>query len=257
MLTALLKGKLSSEQENMEDILTSSVFGAFQYAEASEALIRFLRKSELVYGDDPIADNAWDLEVHFEDYEFWPMWSGLEGVDNCEPDLKIRIHNPDGKDVLAVIEAKFRSGKSSYPTKVGNISDQLAKQWVHLNKKAQEKSCIPWLIYLTADTATPMDSIQESKDELCEKLGFSDEVHQLRISWLSWRVLADLFKNSDKRQLSELSSLAEYLGLAYFKGVGQHGPLPELHYRFNPSSRLFKWSFEQMANSNWRLSNDR
>ena len=256
MLTAIRKGKLSSEQENMEDILTSSVFGAFQYSESSDALIRFLKESKRVCGDIPIPENIDDFQVDFDGYEFWPFWGGLKGVDNCEPDLVIRIQNPEGRDLLVAIEAKFHSGKSAFSSSDGNISDQLAKQWVHLFKRAQGQSCIPWLIYLTADTTSPTNEILESRDELASKLRFSDEVNQLRISWLSWRELVDLFKCSDKQQLSELSSLATYLGLAYYKGMGRFDQLPECHYQFCQDSRRFKWNFKQVSNSSWRFDND-
>ena len=256
MLTALLKGKLSSEQENMEDVLTSSVFGVFQYSDTSDALIQFLNKSKPVYGGKPIENDATGLHVNFKDYNFWPQWSGIDGVDNCEPDLVVKIHNANGKNLLVGIEAKFRSGKSSCSTNHGSISDQLAKQWVHLYRKANKEACTPWLIYLTADTCTPEQVILESKDELNDKLGNSDEAQQLRISWLSWRELVELFKHSDKKQLSELSSLATYLGLAYYKGMGSFDPLPDFHYRFRADYKRFKWDFRPAMNSNWEFHND-
>jgi hypothetical protein len=256
MLTALLKGKLSSEQENMEDVLTSSVFGAFQYSESADALILFLKKSKPAYGNIPIKDDVDGLEVSFEDYDFWPQWNGLEGVNNCEPDLVIKIHNAAGQDVLVVIEAKFHSGKSAFPSVGGDISDQLAKQWVHLYRKAKKESCVPWLIYLTADTGTPKNEILEAKDELFNKPGFSSEAEQLRISWLSWCELAGLFKHSSRQQLSDLSSLATYLGLVYYKGMGRLDPLPGFHYRFRADSRMFDWNFDQPLSSDWEFRND-
>lgn len=257
MLNALLEGKLSSEQENMEDVLTSSVFGVFQYSAASAALIRFLRKSEPVYGDIPIPDDTDACQVRFDDYDFWPFWSGLEGVDNCEPDLVIRIRIPAGQDLLVGIEAKFHSGKSASPTEDGDISDQLAKQWVHLHKKAHEKSQVPWLIYLTADTAKPATDFLEAEGEISRKLAPSEAAHQLRISWLSWRELVDLFEGSDKKQLSDLSSLAARLGLKFFKGMGRLDPLPECHYQFCPDKKRFKWDIKRGLNSNWRFNDDK
>ena len=38
MIEALLHGKLSCKQENMEDILTSNVFGMLQYFDTSRAI---------------------------------------------------------------------------------------------------------------------------------------------------------------------------------------------------------------------------
>lgn len=45
MLVALLHGKLSREQENIEDILTSNVFGVLKYLPPGTVLIPFLSKA--------------------------------------------------------------------------------------------------------------------------------------------------------------------------------------------------------------------
>ena len=45
MLQAMLDGKLSSSQENMEDILTSCVFGSFKYLAPNLGLGAFLKEA--------------------------------------------------------------------------------------------------------------------------------------------------------------------------------------------------------------------
>ena len=41
MLQALLNGKLSREQENMEDILTSNVFGLLRYVQPQDGILKY------------------------------------------------------------------------------------------------------------------------------------------------------------------------------------------------------------------------
>ena len=53
MLDAIIKGKLSREQENMEDLLTSVVFGMIKYLPPHEALFPLLSKAELQTGEKP------------------------------------------------------------------------------------------------------------------------------------------------------------------------------------------------------------
>ena len=50
MIEALLRGKLSREQENMEDVLTSNVFGMLQYVAPESGLFPFL--AQATWGDD-------------------------------------------------------------------------------------------------------------------------------------------------------------------------------------------------------------
>ena len=46
MIEALLRRKLTFQQENMEDILTSNVFGMLQYVPPNEGLFAFLAQSQ-------------------------------------------------------------------------------------------------------------------------------------------------------------------------------------------------------------------
>ena len=108
MLAALIKGKLSREQENMEDILTSNVFGLIKYLPPSEALIPFLKQAEDPEGCRPFEDLSSGVVVEFE---FWPMIEEA-GCKRCEPDLILRIRDDNGLR-LVFVEAKYLSGKSS------------------------------------------------------------------------------------------------------------------------------------------------
>ena len=46
MLEAQLHGKLTRDQENLEDILTSNVFGSIKYISAEKGLTCILRNAE-------------------------------------------------------------------------------------------------------------------------------------------------------------------------------------------------------------------
>jgi hypothetical protein len=109
MLHALLHGKLSREHENLEDVLTSNVFGILRYTDPRQALLPFLSSARSITGaDNPLLSLAEPLTTELE---FWRRlaWSG--GV--CEPDVLLRINSGDGRRWLIGIEIKFRSGKSS------------------------------------------------------------------------------------------------------------------------------------------------
>ena len=47
MIHALLNGKLSADQENMEDILTSNVFGLLRYLPPEHGLLPFLAHASI------------------------------------------------------------------------------------------------------------------------------------------------------------------------------------------------------------------
>ena len=54
MLQAILKGKLSREQENMEDVLTSNVFGLLRYVQPQEGILKYLWLAEDNEGNQPL-----------------------------------------------------------------------------------------------------------------------------------------------------------------------------------------------------------
>ena len=130
MLQALLHGKLSREQENMEDILSSVVFGALEYLPGSFGLLPFLARSTDAAGNGPLQGVCHDSGVT---YEFWPWWTA-EGGTVCQPDVVIRIDEPSGGKWLLAIEAKYRSGKSSEADEGLRPNDQLAREW-HLSTR--------------------------------------------------------------------------------------------------------------------------
>jgi hypothetical protein len=148
MLKALLHGKLSREQENMEDIVTSNVFGTVQYLANSSDLIQFLSKAALLNRETgqeglPLGDLPSNAHIEFE---FWP-WLNDHVCAGCEPDVLLRVDSGGDRRYLILIEVKYHSGKSSEAsetteqTNSGDATkkaeDQLAKEWQQLQVLAK------------------------------------------------------------------------------------------------------------------------
>lgn len=241
MIPALLNGKLSRTQENMEDVLTSCVFQLLEYAPLSEGLFPFLAAAEslvvspgeITYPLAPLTkrDFAENASVEFE---YWPFFETPGCERNCEPDLLINIAGSGQQNFLVCVEAKYNSGKSSeadatkpYPT------DQLAVQWNHLHRIAlnYENSPTPVLIYLTADVGPPRHAIEASVANFNET---RPSAPQPNILFLSWRLLSRILRNTDSPPLMDIWRLVERLGLFYFDGFS---PLPV------PST--FAWEFAE------------
>jgi len=251
VLEAVLQGKLSRDQENMEDVLTSLVFGTFRTEDVSAGLFRFLEKTETIKGNFNLPTNLASLSVDYSDYVFWPMWPEQDGIASCEPDLLIRIESSSGKDILLLIEAKYRSGKSSEATEGGLVTDQLAKEWLHLCREVnrREKPYQPWLIYLTADMAVPISSINNAMIELPQKAPEGDP----QIGWLSWRRLHALFKGYPGR-LGDLTRLVERFGLTYYDGISELKSLPEITFKFKLPEIQLTWSCHPASPITWRFT---
>jgi len=257
MLEALLGGKLSKSQENMEDILTSIVFGAFRREDAPVGLLPFLKMSIPQLGSIPLPTDQ-ECTVKYYDYEFWPFYKNIEGVSSCEPDVVITITVPDGKDILLLIEAKFHSGISSTASNDGIVSHQLAKEWLQLCNDAGD-AYIPWLIYLTTDIAAPHAVIKEAKNEIDEKIMRHNIRIEPNISWLSWRVLEDLFASEYQPEippiLRDISLIIRRLNLIYFDGFGGYKKLSnKLTYKFRKPVINYIWQYEKIPHLGWEMS---
>lgn len=259
MIEALLQGKLSNEQENMEDLLTSMVFGSFRRMSVEQGLLPFLRESEEITGIRPLTQNNKLYSAEYGRYEFWPSWQGFDNVDSCEPDVVIKLDAGNEKNILVLIEAKYHSGVSSTSSEGATVTHQIAKEWLHLAREANKRDCIPWLIYLTTDMgkSAPKKEIDEAQKEIKEKC--NTDVSKLTISWLSWRVLSKLFKDRTTTSIQfcamkDIGNLAVRLNLVYFEGDYPVSEPPELKYNF---STIFKWDYHTQCTTKWRFINDR
>jgi hypothetical protein len=250
MLDALLHGKLSQEQENMEDILTSFVFGMIKYLPPKDTLFPFLAKAELLTDATttmPLEFLRQEPETTKVDYEFWPRLKEKE-CNPCEPDVLITItrQKPDPK-IFILIEAKYRSGKSSHRDESKTPNDQLAKEWDNLKRRAEIQDAIPYLIYLTADFGFPVEQINESQDELKE-----DKRGEGKIYWLSWRHFPSTGQSKIAEDISKV--LRARLGLKFYEGISAHSVIP-ITWKFTklPISKSFEWLLNPVEEIKWKF----
>jgi hypothetical protein len=249
MIEALLHGKLSRDQENMEDILTSNVFGLMQFVPPDQGLFPFLAMAITIDGDHPlnalvgITDGS---KVRVK-YIFWPEWL------HCEPDVVLEILLANGNSLLIVIEAKYLSGKSSEADEIQERpNDQLAREWADLVTEASRTGAHPVMVYLTADVGCPKMQLRESLAEYERKCIANPIVP--KISWLSWRQLSTpQFCESDLAILNVLSRMVIRLGMTYFAGFTSLAPLPfgwsfkaaESSFVFRCTPIPFRWTFQK------------
>jgi hypothetical protein len=233
MLQAQLEGKLTRREEEMEDLLTSNVFGSLKYVQPEEGLLPLLSSSEDIDGNAPI-----DFFQTISDarYKFWPKIKE-SGCNGCEPDVLITIRLSDGQKILLLVEAKYLSDKSSKADSGEKPMDQLAREWDNLKKRAQRKKANPILLYITADISYPKDCIEDSNKEFTDKRS-----ECMKVFWISWRRITNLFHNAKQDSiLSDLVKLLKKQGLTFFEGITNIKPVN------------IKWSFRNIINWNWLL----
>ena len=90
MYQAELRGKLSSKQEMMEDLLTSNVFSFFKYSNRKVFLKPYLQTLDI---------QVTDRDVENADFQFWPSFES-----KTEPDLVLLVGN-----YYLLFEAKYFS----------------------------------------------------------------------------------------------------------------------------------------------------
>jgi len=254
MLQALLHGKLSREQENMEDVLTSNVFGLLRYIPARDGLFPFLARAEGIDGSPPplahLLNDDLDFTVSAADFDFWPFYDEPD-CKPCEPDVVIRVRNPHGRDLLILVEAKYLSGKSSEASETDQRpNDQLAREWDNLLRVAERENANPFLIYLTGSLGIPVSEIEASIAEYRSKR--KDDASSPAILALSWRHIPEVFQQSNNVILRDLSDMAERFGFRYFHGFHLSSKHERWSWKFNPFPA--RWTrFHQSPKVRWRF----
>ncbi len=229
MLAAQLRGKLTRKEEDLEDLLTSNVFGSIRYSPPEKALIPLLAAAEDSNGFNPLRNLP---KISAVTYEFWPYLE--DGNGNArEPDVLIRIMHETKHQTILLVEAKYKSGKSSEADDGIELNDQLASEWDILIKK--EKSATPYLLYVTADFSYPKEDIEKSQSEFEKKRN-----GRLDVVWISWRKLPTIL-NSDEPILKDLSEILRKQGLTFFEGISI------------PHIRRISWAFQKNT-FNWKLN---
>ncbi|RDU37089.1 hypothetical protein DRW41_10410 [Neobacillus piezotolerans] len=186
MLKAFVHGKVPSELENREDILTSNVFGTLNYLSNGSLICSLLRNSLNV--------NNQTLHIEGENPHvrmwFWPR------LERSEPDLLLSLKT-DSQTYLFLIEVKYFSGKSGEDPEgieAENILnqkfyDQLAREYWDLHSGSlyekigtEYKTAKKALIYLTLNHVFPKKDIENSLRTIREKTDFQNP----KLYWLSW-----------------------------------------------------------------------
>jgi len=216
MIPALLHGKLTESQENLEDLLTSSVFGLLSYVAPNQGLLKLLACA--TYADGTQVVGLPEQVVDFE-YEFWP-WMQEDGCHGAEPDVLIHLTDSSGVRHVVLVEAKYRAGKSSFADWTDEApTDQLAKEWDNFVIRARAKGWTPHMLYLTDDYGVPRIDLNASAEEYRRKRPKESARYPLRAMWLSWRHLSDVFKMSSNPVLKDLYDLAKKYSFTFFTGI--------------------------------------
>lgn len=246
MLIGFLKGKLGRyflrPPFEIEDLLTASIFGACSYVDAHIAVLPFVGAARDERGQclGNQLSGVKDVE-----YTFWSRSLGeTPGPDSprrdggnepgAEPELVLTFRRSHGPDLLVLVEAKLLSGKSSYPSSDGPVTDQLGKYWLRLLREAAATRAVPiGVVYVTRGAAFPFDEIEETQLELIKK-GYAPAP----IYWLSWRTFCEVVSQETRakhRVLNEVVQLLnEHWGLA---------PAPPMESWTPPPLELRSWSF--------------
>lgn len=201
MFEAEIKGKIP-EIENMEDILTSTVFGLMKYVSEKKFLLNIINQAKTIF-DESLEDCCTiDLYNYTPEIIFWkkiPVFG--------EPDLIIKFHTPDKPDVLLCIEVKY------YSLKTGEgEDDQLVRYFEALDLAASyTDSIFLGIIYLTKYPVRKelMDTLHYIKMK-----GFSN--FEKKLFHLRWFEITNTIKEFDTSVLNEqdgliLKDILEYL----------------------------------------------
>jgi hypothetical protein len=260
LLQALLKGKLTRKEENLEDLLTSNVFGAIEYVPFEDGLSPLLKHCVNKRDEPLFAETPKVKEVH---YQFWPWLNEVKNSE-CEPDVLITVVIDNGQKMSILVEAKFHSGKSSEAIQETEsnehsliLNDQLVVEWENLVTLAKRKRSIPVLLYVPADIGFPTKSIEDSCREY-KTCRYED----MNIFWISWRKLPNLFMSSDKKILLDLVGVLKKLSLVSFEKIKCIKP-PQVTWTFQKVNEwdwskyktpISTWKYQQVKSFNWNMS---
>jgi len=155
-----------------------------------------------------------------------------DGCLSCEPDVLIDVE--DGR-LLLLVEAKFRSGKSSFAVDAPEVpdapaKDQLAREWQNLRRYAAGREA--WLLYVTADVVMPRKEMDDAQRDLGNRPG--------RMAWLSFRTLPAALRHGDSQWIDGLVRVLEKLDLTSFEGMRAPSQC-ESAWRFVRPPTSFQW----------------
>ncbi len=218
MLQALLKGKVeqwfTKPPWDIEDLLTSVVFGSADYAGIDgwkKIVMPFIGGAVLSPSDRDLLREKLPTEIKEVKYYFWPTFANFQhkyvekdsskravnffNVAASEPDLIIKLTDSSGRVFLILVEVKLLSSKNCATSeKPRDITDQLAKYWLHLLEQSRKEKAIPLaLVYIKPGLGYPHDEIQDSKKILGRVGEVSPKIYYQ--SWYSLPIVASESKH--------------------------------------------------------------
>lgn len=210
MYLAELKGKLSSNIEASEDILTSNVFSFFKYSNRQIYLNRFL---------ESIGVRVSHVDLNNAEFQFWPCYP-----DGTEPDVVIVI----GKYYI-LIEAKFGS---AFGEESKEKDAQLKRELAGGLTAADELGKVFVLVALTADSTF-----------MKWKAGVEvDVIETSYFRWINWQSVAKLLlevRNNEDVELNDQEFASDLLALLDKKNLrGFQSFRPPL-YNYKPREHIF------------------
>ncbi len=230
MIQAVLASK-ARNNEDAEDILTSTVFGTLKYLRPDIILIPFI---ELAFLYDEKRTTLWEklnsegieLRCYREiEYVFWPRNNNYG-----EPDLiilfKNHIHGAD--DFLLVVEVKLKSGKSGTEE-----NDQLVRYYEAITSDIESfsepsvsgfKGKRGYIIYLTqaeahADISASTKILESKYNEIKDQV-FHLRWHQL---YKTFETMYEFCSSTENAIVDDLKQYIERLGLMDFSGISFPG----------------------------------
>lgn len=190
MYIAELKGKIPSNFEKMEDILTSNVFSFFKYSDRTIFLKSFLNKLNI---------QANDRELNETEFIFWPIYE-----DGTEPDLVMLVG-----DYYLLFESKYFSdfGKKTFTLEdqleKEALDYQLVRETVEGSKAAKEIGKHFFIIAITADYYFKPERF-EFKDDVKEDV---KKAFNRYFKWINWHTITELLLSLIEEQPKSLPNL--------------------------------------------------
>ncbi len=261
MMLAELHGKVPASVSESEDVLTSYVFGTLEALPSERLLVPWLRRAIRLDGS-PLALPR-EVQACFQ---LWPTVTAQALGRQVEPDAIITLQESPIGATVALVEAKFRSGPSGWPTgpETPKVTGQLGQEWLALGElSSREMPKSPAhigrriLLYITADLVLPSEVIAEMSLEVA-KAGGDPELFRQDVYWLSWRDLSVVIEQQglnditvcrlreilDRRRLSVFAGCpapADSLALGW-NYMGHHA------YAFScPEHKLLPWIYREGA----------
>lgn len=193
MIQAQFHRKLPlADWENLEDLLTSAVFGTMKNLSSSSSS-RVLSRTKMLVGDE-----APDLMGPLS-WSFWPT------LGRCEPDVMI-----EDEHTVCLIEAKLFS---DFGPDLGSGS-QLVREWALGSAYAAALGKDFYLLAVTNHSIIPREAIHRQLQ--------AGSCNHENIGWLSWseigRALDEIREGTDAAWCEDVVALLGKMGLAPFDG---------------------------------------